>query len=98
MKHHARERPIGKCKGCCLNMRTFCAAGLEPKNQWNKGRCKNRNDRSLLEVFQNPPALTGAKAAKLSRRARAARMRTKRHVDGQVFAPALGGGNSARRR
>jgi hypothetical protein len=97
MKHHAPGRPIGKCKGCCLNMRTFCAANLEPKAQWSKRRCKSRNDQSLLEAYLNPPAASGAKAAKLSRRTKAAHMNTVPHFDGQVFAPARRGANAPRR-
>jgi hypothetical protein len=91
MKHHAPVRPIGKCKGCCLNMRTFCAAGLEPKAQWSKGRCKSLNDQSLLEAYLHRPPPSGAKAAKLSRRAKAAHMNTVPHFDGQVFLPARRG-------
>lgn len=97
MKHRAVGRPIGKCSGCCLNMRRFCAAGMDPKRAWRRGRCKNWNDKSLLEAYLNPPPVTGAKAAKLSRRARASRARSTPHFDGQVFVPARGGKGAAPR-
>ena len=83
MKHHASGRPVGKCKGCCLNMRLFCAAGLEPKTQWSsKGRCGSYGDQELLRSFMQAAPLTGAKAAKLQRRIRAARDATVPHYNG----------------
>ena len=88
MKLRTRERPIGKCKGCCLNLRTVCAAGLEPKTEWDRGRCRAHNDELLLARFQEPAPATGAKAARQSRRAKAAMARTVPHHDGHIFVPA----------
>ena len=88
MKGHAKCRPIGKCKGCCLNMRTFCAAGLEPKAEWTRGRCRHHNDAALLDQYYHPSPLTGAKAARRARQASAAMARTEPHYDGLVFVPA----------
>jgi hypothetical protein len=88
MKHHSADRPIGKCKGCCLNMRTFCAAGLQPKAEWSRRRCRKWNDQAALEAFLNPVPPEGAKAAKLERRAKAAAMQTEPHHNGLVFVPA----------
>jgi hypothetical protein len=93
MKHHTFGRPIGKCKGCCLNLRTICAAGLDPKSEWDRGRCRFRNQRDLLDRFYNPVLPMGAKAAKTQRRARAVAAETAPHYDGQVFAPARTGGS-----
>ena len=56
MKHHAAGRPIGKCKGCCLNMRTFCAAGMEPKSDWDRGRSRKlraSGARARLKAFSS---------------------------------------------
>jgi len=97
MKHHAAGRPIGKCKGCRLNMRTFCAAGLAPKAEWDKGRCKSRNDPSPLEAFLTPRPASGAKAAKLTRRAKAVETETTPHYNGQVFVPSRPGRGANRR-
>ncbi len=88
MKHRSADRPIGKCKGCSLNMRTFCAAGLEPKAEWDRGRCRKLNDAAALEAFLNASPPEGAKAAKLQRRAKAAAMQTEPHHNGLVFVPA----------
>ena len=71
MKHHDALRPIGKCKGCCLNRKTSCAAGLEPKAQWDHGKCKHFNDFELLEKISSQPPPTGAKLARLRRQGRA---------------------------
>ena len=81
MKRHGSRRPIGKCRGCELNMRTFCAAGLEPYAEWDAGRCRFRN-RSLSEVASSRLVPVGAKVAKERRRARATMLATKSHADG----------------
>jgi len=91
MKLRRRTRPIGKCKGCCLNLRTCCAAGLEPKAEWDHGPCRMWNDESLLERFLASKSPTGAQAARRARRTRAAQSRTVPHYDGVVFTPARGG-------
>ncbi len=84
MKHHAAGRPVGKCKGCRLNMRTICAAGLDPKSEWDRGRCRGRNDTSVLEAYYRPVSLTGAKFAKLARRTRATERATRSRQNGRV--------------
>lgn len=92
MKHHAAGRPIGKCKGCCLNMRTFCAAGMEPKSEWDRGRCRSQDDAAVLESFYRPVPLTGGKAAKLARRRKAVEVSTRPRCNGRFvpgsYAPA----------
>jgi len=84
MKHHAAGRPVGKCKGCCLNMRTMCAAGLDPKSEWDRGRCRGHNDASVLEAYYQPVPPTGAKFAKLARRTRAVARATRSRQNGRV--------------
>jgi len=96
MKHHSKGRPIGKCKGCCLNMRKFCAADLAPAEQWGRGRCRAWNDPSLLDRFYHPTPSIGAEAARETRRARAASTKTEPHYDGHVFAPVRRGPFKAR--
>ena len=83
MKHHAVGRPVGRCRGCCLNMRTMCAAGLEPRTEWSKGRCKDRDNASVLEAYYQPVPLTGTRAAKLARRTKAVQTATKPHLNGR---------------
>ena len=91
MKHHAKGRPIGKCKGCCLNFRRLCAADLEPTAEWSRGRCRARNDPSYLDRFYRSTPSVGAEAAREARRARAAATKTEPHYDGHVFVPARRG-------
>lgn len=71
-------------------MRTFCAAGLDPKSEWSRHKCTSRGDPSLLEAYFNPDPVTGAKAAKRRRRAVAATASSEPHHDGVVFVPARG--------
>ncbi len=84
MKHRASGRPIGKCKGCCLNRRTECAGGVEPKAQWDRGKCHLFDNFLILEQLAAAPPPTGAKAAKLARRQRAIFASTMPHHNGQV--------------
>jgi len=98
MKHHSADRPIGKCKGCLLNMRTLCAAGLAPKEEWARGRCRKLNDQAALEAYLAAAPPEGAKAAKAARRTKAAQMQTEPHHNGLVFVPARTAGRQAPRR
>ena len=91
MKHHAKGRPIGKCKGCCLNMRKFCAADLDPAEVWSHGRCRACNDPSYLDRFYQPTPVAGAEAAREARRAKATSTKTEPHYDGHIFTPARRG-------
>jgi len=88
MKGRDKCRPTGKCKGCCLNMRTFCAGDLQPKVEWARGRCRHWNDQAMLDKYYHPTPPTGAKAARRARQAAAAKTRTEPHYDGLVFVPA----------
>ncbi len=81
MKHHDSLRPIGKCKGCCLNLRTRCALGLEPKRVWSTGRCRRYNDLVALEGLA-PAKECGAKLARVRRQTKAAMMATEPHYNG----------------
>jgi len=82
MKHHDVCRPIGKCKGCCLNFKTYCLAGLEPINQWDRGRCRSYGDAGLMDRILHQPAPTGAKLTRLRRRTRAKALAGVPHYNG----------------
>ena len=79
-------------------MRTLCAAGLQPKKEWGRGRCRKLNDQAALEAYLAAAPPQGAKAAKLARRAKAAEMQTGPHYNGLVFVPARAGDHKARQR
>jgi len=72
-------------------MRTFCAAGLEPVEQWRRGRCSAMDDASLLDRFYHPVPPAGRQAARESRQAAAALRKTEPHHNGYVFVPARRG-------
>ncbi len=82
MKHHDPLRPIGKCSGCCLNLRTQCATGLETKRQWRRGKCRHYDDQELLAELEAQPGPTGAALAKTRRQVKAAAMATEPHYNG----------------
>jgi len=82
MKHHDPARPVGKCKGCCLNLRTRCAAGFLPKRRWSRGRCGDYGDQALLAQVRNKPAPGGTSLARRRRRTKATLMGTEPHYNG----------------
>lgn len=96
MKHHDAHHPIGKCKGCCLNLRERCAAGFEPKAQWSRGRCRHYGDQELLADLRKKPGPTGSELARLRRKADAAKMATEPHYNG-VLDPGKMAGRAKRR-
>ena len=85
------DRPIGKCKGCCLNFKTYCKAGFSPRRQWDRGRCRHYNDAALLEEILHRPEPTGARLAKANRRRRAELAATEPHHDGVLDPGKLAG-------
>ena len=91
MKHHDPARPIGKCKGCCLNFRTYCMAGLQPAAAWDGRRCKHYGDARRLEEMLHPPVLAGAALARLRRRERAVVAATAPHFNGVLSPNAMAG-------
>ncbi len=85
MKHHDSLRPIGKCKGCSLNLRRTCAAGLEPKAQWAKGRCACFGKLEML-AETNRFTLSGAKFSRLLRRSQALQATGTPRRNGRLYA------------
>lgn len=96
MKHHDPHRPIGKCKGCCLNLKASCAAGFRPKAEWDHGKCRHFDDQALLAEILSRPAPNGAKLARLHRKAKAERTATEPHYNG-VLDPGKMAGRAKRR-
>ena len=97
MKHHDDGRPIGKCKGCCLNYKTICAAGLGPKHQWRHGRCNRYGDAKLLAEVLEKTDPVGSELARLKRKAKAAEAGTSPHHN-EVLDPAKMAGRAKRHR
>lgn len=82
MKHHDPAHPVGKCKGCCLNLRTRCAAGFLPKRRWSRGQCRDYGNQELLEQVRHKPAIEGTRLARRRRRWKAALAHTEPHYNG----------------
>lgn len=82
MKHRDPLRPIGKCKGCCLNFKTHCKAGLAPKATWDHSRCKHYGDMAMLQAMAAVSPPEGAHLAKLRRKARASATAAEPHYNG----------------
>ena len=95
MKHHDVRRPIGKCKGCCLNFKTVCLAELKPREVWSRGRCKHYGDRDLLQRALSRPVPSGTSLARLQRKAIALQTATVPHYNG-VLDPGKMAGRSKR--
>ncbi len=95
MKHHDSFRPVGECKGCCLNLRKACMAGLQPKEAW-RHRCKHYGDLGFLLRLSSQPAPSGAKLARLERKTRALQLAGTPHWNG-VLDPGKMAGRSRRR-
>ena len=91
MKHHDPRRPIGKCKGCCLNFKASCAGGFLPEERWNGRRCKHYGDAELLEQVLSRPEPTGARRARVARKGKAAAMATEPHYNGVLDPGKLAG-------
>jgi hypothetical protein len=91
MKHHDPLRPVGKCKGCCLNLKKQCLARLAPKAQWNKGRCRSYDDQALLARLLSQPQPSGAKLARQVRRAKAIEKAGQPHYNGALDPGKLAG-------
>ena len=84
MKHHDARRPVGKCKGCCLNFKSFCAAGFEPKFQIRHGSCSHYDDVAMLEQALNRPRLEGIRLARQRRQEKAVTSAREPHYNGRA--------------
>ena len=89
MKHHDARRPVGKCKGCCLNLKSLCAAGFEPLSQIRHGSCSHYDDAALLERVLNRPAPQGIRLARARRQQKAVTSAGKPHYNGNVAPRAM---------
>jgi hypothetical protein len=81
---HSRNsgKPIGKCKGCPLNLKKRCAVFSNPFEMWQKGKCRGYGDEALLAEHVAAQAAVDAKQAKAARRETARRRKTEPHHDG----------------
>lgn len=82
MHNDADSRPIGKCKGCPLNLKKRCAVFAHPHEQWSRGRCKGYMNTQMYADYLEEQSKTHDKTAREIRREKAAERKTTPHQDG----------------
>ena len=85
MHSNVKSKPVGKCKGCPLNLKNRCAVFSNPHEQWahTHGKCKGYMNETLHahyleEQMKDPPP----KTHKQKRQEKAAALKTISHRDG----------------
>ena len=84
MHSDADSRPIGKCKGCPLNLKKRCVVFEHPHEQWSKGRCKGYMNEQMHTHYLEERAKTHEKTSRDIRREQAAERKTISHQDGTL--------------
>ena len=83
MRRRDPHRPIGKCKGCPLNLRKRCGVFQDPKEQWDRGKCKGFMNEELHAEYLQKQSEFHAKTPKEIRQEKSRRNKTEPHHDGQ---------------
>jgi hypothetical protein len=85
MRHRHPYSPIGKCKGCPLNLRKRCAIFPNPLEQWEKGKkCEGYMNEELHSRYLKEQAEAREKTAKDVRREKATKAKTEPHHDSRL--------------
>jgi hypothetical protein len=82
MRSRALGKPIGKCKGCPLNLRRRCAVFAHPREEWAKGNCKGYMNEQLHARYLEQKAQSHGDTPKELRRQKAAERKSGPHYDG----------------
>jgi hypothetical protein len=82
MKHQNRLKPIGKCKGCPLNIKKRCGVFLHPKEMWDRGRCKGFMNDELYADYLEKQEQFHAKTPRELRQEQSKRNKAEPHHDG----------------
>lgn len=82
MHSNSDSRPIGKCKGCPLNLKRRCAVFEHPHKQWSRGRCKGYMNGQIVARYLDEQARPHEKTARDIRREKAVERKTIPHQDG----------------
>ena len=82
MRHRNSRHPIGRCKGCGLNFRTFCGKFENPGKMWGKGKCNGFMDGDLLREYLEETSLEQAVTSKRIRKEVAKLRATEPHHQG----------------
>ncbi|OGG43342.1 MAG: hypothetical protein A3F84_24590 [Candidatus Handelsmanbacteria bacterium RIFCSPLOWO2_12_FULL_64_10] len=83
MRHRNARRPVGKCKGCGLNFRTFCGKFENPKEMWVTGRCKGFMNEALLQEYLREAETPHLVTSKMVRQEVARLRATEPHYQGK---------------
>jgi len=82
MSHRRSYSPIGKCKGCPLNLKKSCGVFPNPKAEWDKGKCKGFMNEELHAEYLKQQSEFHAKTPKEIRQEVAKRRKSEPHYDG----------------
>ncbi len=84
MHSNMDNHPIGKCKGCPMNLKKRCAVFSRPQEQWSHGHCKGFMNEALYTHYLEEQMLTPPKTHKELRQEKAAELKTVSHQNGTV--------------
>ena len=75
-------KPIGKCKGCPLNLKKRCGVFNHPARMWAKGNCRGYMNGQLYADYAERQAEFHAKTPKELRRENALIHQSEPHYNG----------------
>jgi hypothetical protein len=84
MRHRHPHSPIGKCRGCPLNLRKRCAVFTNPLKQWENGKCEGYMNEELYARYLKEQAERHEKTSKEVRREKTAKTKTEPHHDSLI--------------
>ena len=87
MHAEMNRKPIGKCRGCPLNLKKRCAVFAHPQKQWRHGHkpCKGYMNQTLYEHYiQEQMQEVPPKTRKQIRQEKMAGLKTVEHQDGTL--------------
>ncbi|MBC8205730.1 MAG: hypothetical protein ISR85_05160 [Kiritimatiellales bacterium] len=82
MHSNTNKHPVGKCKGCPLNLKKRCAVFSHPKKQWAHGHCKGYMNEALYHHYLAEQMLAPQKNSKQIRKEKMNERKTIEHHDG----------------
>jgi len=83
MRSHDLRKPIGKCKGCPLNLKKRCGLFDHPREKWAKGKCNGYMNEQLYAQYLEQQAEPPKRTLKEIRQEKAAQRNTEPHYDGK---------------
>ena len=81
---HKSQKPVRKCHGCKLNLRSRCAVFPDPQQQWDSGKCRGFKNEKLYQEYLEERARHPSDGRKEKRQRRARLMQTEPHHSGTL--------------